>query len=239
MTLSFADVLSDACERFYAKCKIPRGIARTRGLMENMVRAVVLRFKRIKALALRAAHRVCGGDIQPNGGGGGGSGVGAPHPLFLELFFGAFFWSFFLELFFAVGALEVLMGADALPAMCLWLRVPWLCACASQFATAVCFQACIGVLITGPWGLTACFFPHPNAHAHDRVGALSVSLPRPWSGPPGLGKTLAVQIVCNNMKGIASPRDAFRVLKFVPWVLRGLWGCAVKKQQQTEHSERG
>jgi hypothetical protein len=33
------------------------------------------------------------------------------------------------------------------------------------------------------------------------------------AGPPGLGKTLAVQIVCNNMKGIASPREPFRSLK--------------------------
>jgi hypothetical protein len=34
---SFSDILSGACISFFEKCKIPRGIARTNGLMENMV----------------------------------------------------------------------------------------------------------------------------------------------------------------------------------------------------------
>jgi hypothetical protein len=80
---SFEEILGQACTRFFLSCKVPRGIAMTSGLTENM------------------------------------------------------------------------------------------------FATAVCFQACLGVLITGP---------------------------------PGLGKTLAVQIVTANMKGISSPRDEFHEL---------------------------
>ena len=50
----------------------------------------------------------------------------------------------------------------------------------NMWATAVCFQACIGILITGP---------------------------------PGVGKTLALQEVMRNMAGASSPQPDFHALK--------------------------